>query len=191
MFSKVSAKAPDFPAISLSMVVACVRLPNQPVQYMMTVAEIDMFKHGLPSEVIFGTLKEVSNIETEGEKPDAGFAPENFLSNPTFKTFLHEAIAKHAPEVPEYQRQAQDLRDGWLYLIDGRAHNSHEFALSQDVIGAFFVRNGTMKSNWYRRNHRHRLYTSDGFFKLPEALITRIKNDMIALSEKKTGSTPS
>ena len=71
------------------------------------------------------------------------------------------------------------------------ATDSHEFALSQDVIGAFFVRNGTMKSNWYRRNHRHRLYTSDGFFKLPEALITRIKNDMIALSEKETGSTPS
>ena len=89
----------------------------------MAVAAIDMFKRGLPPEGVIGTLNKLSNIEMQGDNSEAGFGPENFFANSNFKTFLHEAIAKHAPELPEYQRQAEDLGNGWLYLIDGRAGN--------------------------------------------------------------------
>jgi hypothetical protein len=189
MFNKVSARAPAFPTTSLPIVVVRIQPPGQPPQDIITVAAIDIFqKHGIAAELIFGSLNKLTNIEDPADNPEAGFGPENFSANPAFKTFLHSSIAKHVPDLPEYQHQAQDLQNGWLYLIDGRASNSDEFVNPQDVIGAFFVRNGAMKSNWYRRNSRHRLYTSAGFFQQSETLTSQIVADLIALNETNTAS---
>jgi hypothetical protein len=188
MFNKVIAKLPAFSTNALPVVVARIQPPGQPPQDIITAATVDIFKQGMAPEVIFGGLNKLTNIEDPADNPEAGFGPENFAANPAFKTFLHASIAKHAPDLPEYQHQAQDLQNGWLYLVDGRAGNSDEFVSPQDVIGAFFVRNGAMKSDWYRRNSRHRLYTSAGFFQLSETLASKIVADLIALNETNTAS---
>jgi hypothetical protein len=188
MFNKVSARLPAFPTTSLPIVVARIQLPGKPLQDIITAAAVDIFKQGMAPEVVFGSLNKLTNLEDSADNLEAGFGPENFAANPAFKTFLYASIAKHVPDLPEYQRQAQVLQNGWLYLIDGRAGDSVEFVGPQDVIGAFFVRNGAMKSNWYRPNSRHRLYTSAGFFQLSETLTSKIVADLVALNETNTAS---
>ncbi len=188
MFDKVEWKAPEFRTDAMPTVVVLVQPPGGEPYNLVTAHRVEMFEQGLKPEVILGRLNTLTNIEAK-EELDAGFSPENFYANPVFKSFLHAAIAKHAPALPEYQRLAQSLRDGWLYLIDGRIRTANGVVPVQDVIGAFFVQNAVIKSNSYRRNDRHRLLTDQGFFQLSEALTERIIDDMVSVNAKSTSST--
>jgi hypothetical protein len=91
-------------------------------------------------------------------------------------------VAKHAPELAEYQTQAKKQRDGWVYVIDGRTVRSKEPIVSRDILGAFAVRGGIIKPNSYRRNDEYGLFTQEGFFRLHETLASELMDDLLALN---------
>src|SRR5215813_10345069 len=106
-----------------------------------------MFKEGLAREAVVGRLKRLSDIEGAG-----GFGPEDFIPSPIFTEFLHRVVAKHAPELVDYQNLAKKQRDGWVYVIDGRTDRSKNPIPPRDILGAFAVHGGIIMPNSYRPN---------------------------------------
>jgi TIR domain-containing protein len=126
----------------------------------------EVFGNGLPTEAIFGVLRESI---AEGE--DAGdLTPGNFLENRFFVDFLHEVIAREIYRSPRPRKQARDQREGYLYLIDGRTQDPHGEVPPEDIIGAVELSDGEMVPGSYQRNYQHRLFTWSGFFVLPDDL---------------------
>ncbi|WP_205328418.1 toll/interleukin-1 receptor domain-containing protein [Glycomyces sp. YM15] len=121
------------------------------------------FEHGLPTEAIFGVLREP--IAKAGD-----LTPGNFLENRFFADFLHEVIARKIYQSPRARKQARDQQEGYLYLIDGRTQDPQGEVPPEDIIGAVELSNGEMVPGSYQRNYQHRLFTWSGFFVLPDDL---------------------
>jgi hypothetical protein len=127
---------------------------------------LEGFETGLPTEAVFGVLRE---SVAEGGNP-GDLTPGNFLENRFFVDFLHEVIARELFRNSQACMQAREQREGYLYLIDGRAQGPQGEVQPEDIIGAVELSDGEMVPSTYQRNYQHRLFTWSGFFVLPDDL---------------------
>jgi hypothetical protein len=122
-----------------------------------------VFEQGLSPETIVGELAHPLG-------PGESIQPENFARNRVFVAFLHEVIARHAPEQPGFQAEARRLGNGWLYLIDQRTPTPQGPVPPEDILGAFQIQNGEVVPGSYQASSRHRILSSAGFFRLEPGL---------------------
>jgi hypothetical protein len=104
---------------------------------------------------------------------------EDLIVNPAFINLLQDVVARHASEVADYQTQAKQLQNGWLYVIDGRTGASPCFVPLRDVLGAFMVQDGNLVQNSYRRNDQYVIYSEDGFISLHEVLRAKLIDELL------------
>lgn len=128
---------------------------------------------GLPSQAILGSLKDsLSSSDVINS--------DNFVPNQKFVEFLHNIIAKYAPQLPKLCLEAQQQKQGWVYIIDGRCSNPRGRVLPEDIIGGFEVKEGQINSESYQRNRDHLIFSRKGLFKLEpklqEYLIEEFRN---------------
>lgn len=129
--------------------------------------------HGLAPEAIIGVL---SRPLAEGE----AISPELFARNRVFVDFLHEVIARYAPDQPGLQAEAQRLGEGWVYVIDQRTPTPGGPVPPEDILGAFEVKGGEVVPGSYRPNPRHRIFSTNGFFRLDAGLHQCLLREMAA-----------
>jgi hypothetical protein len=122
-----------------------------------------VFASGLAGEVIVGGCKQL--LEKGDSITDANFRP-----NRRFLDLLHDVIATEAPTLPDFQAEARRQHTGWIYVIDARTPTPAGEVPPYDIIGAFEVINGTVVQQSYQPNDNHRLFSSDGIFKLEPRL---------------------
>jgi hypothetical protein len=110
---------------------------------------------GLPPEAIVGTLNGASG----------------FTTNSTFVSFVHAVIATAGPEDPDLVAAAAAQMDGWVYVIDLRTPGGVRGRVStEDILGGFEVREGTIVPGSYWQNDEHRPFTERGLMQLPASL---------------------
>jgi hypothetical protein len=125
-----------------------------------------VFTHGLSAEAILGTLSD--SVSTDR------FSPADFSENPAFVRFLSQVIFEEIDGVDGIRRQAEIQRTGYVYLVDARTPDPGGRVPPEDIIGAVAVEDGAIAAGSYRHNDRHKLFTSNGFFRLPEELETAL-----------------
>jgi hypothetical protein len=114
---------------------------------------------GLPSEAVCGQFD--SDV----------LSPEHFLVNPVFVDFMHLFISTKGIELPSLMIAAKQQKDGYLYIIDFRTPDGIMGNVpTEDIIGAFQVKNGIIVKDSYWRNNLHKIYTKNGLVKLPSDL---------------------
>jgi len=97
---------------------------------------------------------------------------------------LHEVVARSAPDVADYQTQAKQIQNGWLYVIDGRTKSSTSVVPLRNILGAFTVKDGSVVQNSYRRNDQYVIYSEDGFISLHETLAANVVDELLMLNAK-------
>jgi hypothetical protein len=140
-----------------------VKTPDGEQHYITLLPPEAFFAHGLVPEAIVGVL---SRPLEAGER----ITPEVFVRNRVFVDFLHEVIARHAPSQPGFQAEARRLGNGWIYVVDQRTPTPQGPVPPEDILGAFEVKNGEVVPGSYRRSPRHRILSSNGFFRLDAGL---------------------
>jgi hypothetical protein len=119
---------------------------------------------GLKGEAIVGFFKQV----------------EGFIPNEIFLDFMHDIIAIEAPKNIDLQEAAKKRQEEWLYIIDNRCPLSYEDAETEDIIGAFEVKDGIIIPDSYCPNGNYYVHGENGLFQLPnylyEALIQALKS---------------
>jgi hypothetical protein len=144
-----------------------VRLPERPEEFVDVVSLLPpevCGNHGLAGEVIAGFC---TRLMQQGEKISA----ETFRPNRPFIDLLHEVIANAAPADPALQAAARQQQTGWVYILDARTPTPQGTVPPHDIMGAFEVRNGAIVAGSYSANQKHRLFSDDGFFKLPDEFL--------------------
>jgi hypothetical protein len=118
------------------------------------------FARGLCREAVVGLVSRPSeSIER--------ITPDVFSRNRVFVDFMHDVIARSAPDDPSFQAAAQQQRDGYIYIIDQRTPDPTGTVPPEDIVGAFKVVNGAADRESYWRNPKHLiLSSSNGFFNL-------------------------
>jgi hypothetical protein len=140
-----------------------VQTPEGPKDYVTLLPPDAVREQGLAPEAIVGELAHPLGM---GES----IQPENFARNRVFVDFLHEVIARHAPQQPGFQAEARRLGNGWLYLLDQRTPTPQGPVPSEDILGAFQIQNGEVVPGSYQASSRHRILSSSGFFRLEPGL---------------------
>jgi hypothetical protein len=143
------------------MYIYTIKTNNKQQQIVSLLAPEEINNRGLPSPSILGTLSEPNSQDINLD---------NFVSNPNFIDFLHEIIAKFAPDSPSLNAEAKRQKNGWIYIIDARHKKQEESVLPEDIIGAFEVNEGEIKTESYQRNNNHLIFSQNGFFKLEPRL---------------------
>jgi hypothetical protein len=177
-----------YPSVSLTVVIARLRPDDEPPCDVLTSIPLEaVFEQGLVPSAIIGRLRHATNMETAAEGDDA-FPPEDFIANPNFLNVLHHIVAEHAPTLPEFESTARKMGSGWMFLVDGRTKASAGVIPQRDIVGVFNVSDGCVASNRYLRNAAHELVTEDGFFRLHEALIARLDEELLARNAQRKPS---
>jgi hypothetical protein len=143
------------------MYIYTIKVNNKRQQVVSFLTPEEINDRGLPSASILGTLSESNsqNINLD-----------NFVPNPNFIDFLHGIIAKVAPDSPSLQAEAQQQKNGWIYIIDARCISQEKSILPEDIIGAFELQEGQIIIESYQRNDNHLIFSQNGFFKLEPRL---------------------
>jgi hypothetical protein len=132
---------------------------------------VNVFAKGLAEEAIVGGLRGgVNEINMETFRPNAAFV-----------RFLHDTIAKHGPNTPGLQEEAQRLGNGWVYMIDGRAPTPDGQVDPEDIIGAFQAEGGRIVAESYRASPKHLLVSKHGLFVLDTWLQERLMEELSLL----------
>ena len=121
------------------------------------------FSQGLAPEAVVGVL-------TRPMASDGAITPEGFAANPAFIEFMHGVIARHGPDQPGCQAEAQRLGNGWVYIIDQRTPTPEGRVPPEDIIGVFEVKDGEVVPGSYRRSPKHLILSPHGFFRLEPGL---------------------
>jgi hypothetical protein len=159
------------------MAVVRIQPPGKAVADLVTPIDPELvFSQGLSGDAVAGTLKQLSNMESDIGR----IRPESFAPNSLFLDLLHAFIAERAPAVRDYQLQAQQQHDRPMYIIDGRASGETEVIAPADIFGVFVVRGGVIQRDSYRRNHQHSLFTEQGFFRLHDVLKDHFMRELLA-----------
>lgn len=127
----------------------------------------------VPPEVV--TARGLSEREIVGEvleRPDSGdtLDPEAFVQNPKFVELIHSVVARHGFEQEEGRAEARRIGQGSVAVVDQRTATPQGDVPTEDIIGAFDVRDGELVPDGYRPNPNYRLFTSRGFFQIGAAL---------------------
>ena len=125
-------------------------------------------KGGLPSIAICGKFENGIN------------EPEYFIENNEFVDFLHTTIAIKAIDLKSLNDAAAQQKKGYLYIIDFRTPEGIMGNVPpEDIIGAFKVEDGSIVSNSYWRNDKHKIYTKNGLMKLPPGMDILITGELM------------
>jgi hypothetical protein len=119
----------------------------------------EAFAQGIAPEAIVGEF-------TEPISPDVPIPLNAFVRNSLFVELMHRVIAREAPKLKSFQAQAKKQNNGWLYVIDQRNRNPEGDVSSEDVIGAFEIKDGKAVMDSYAANKDHRILSERGFFDL-------------------------
>ena len=133
--------------------------------------------NGLVPEAIVGML--LRPLEDGGK-----YAPDNFSPNRAFVDFMHEAIARRGPDVPDLQAEARRRGDGWIDVVDQRTKMTGGAVPIEDLVGGFEIRGGNLVPGGYQRNPNHVILSEDGFFQLPEELEQALLEELKALEHR-------
>ncbi|GLQ97306.1 hypothetical protein [Dyella mobilis] len=154
-----------------------VQTANGLVAYVTLVPAGEAVKRGLVAQEIIGQLLDAT-------RADRQIDPANFARNRAFVDFLHEAIQKHAPALPNLIDAAKAQGMGWVYIIDGRTPTPQGAVPPEDVIGGFQVDDGEILDGSYRANPNHRILSQRGFFQLDPDLERWVLADLAAHIER-------
>ena len=127
----------------------------------------------VPPEVV--SARGLSDREIVGEvleRPETGAAldPDAFVQNPKFVELIHSVVARHGFDQEAGRAEARRIGRGSVAVIDQRTPTPEGDVPTEDIIGAFEVRDGELVQDGYRPNPAYRLFTSRGFFQLGAAL---------------------
>jgi hypothetical protein len=112
-------------------------------------------------------------------------SPALFAQNRGFVNLLHWVIAEHGPSLPGVQSAAARQGEGWVYVIDARTPDPSGDVPTQDVLGAFAVREGVIVAESYQRNPNHILLSERGFFRLDPELHRRLLHELEKLGPRR------
>ncbi len=113
----------------------------------------------LAAEAMLGTM--------DGET----FSLERWRRNPLFLQFMHKVIQQEGPNDPALQAVARGRATGWAYVIDLRTPDGPQGRVpTEDIIGAFEVRDGRIVRESYKPMPGYRVLTVNGFPQLPAPL---------------------
>ena len=130
------------------------------------------FSRGLLPEAVVGVLSRLL-------QPDEQITSDVFTRNRVFIDFMHEVIARHAPNDPNFKAEARRQHDGWIYIVDRRNPDLRD-APSEDIIGSFHISTDDAVPGSYQRNPDHRILSSRGFFNLGLYLNRALMDEMLA-----------
>lgn len=137
----------------------------------------DVFARGLAPEAIVGEL--LRPLE-----PGERISPDVFARNRIFVEFMHDVIARRAPQLPGFIAEARRQGNGWMYVIDQRTPTPQGGVPPHDVVGAFEVRDGSVVTGSYQRNSNHTILSDDGFFQLGSELHSCLMDELMALNHQ-------
>jgi hypothetical protein len=160
-----------------------VQLPDGPRDIVSLLPHDVVFASGLASAAVVGGCTQL--FDEAGSITEANFQP-----NRGFVDLLHDVIATEAPTLPALRAEARRQFAGWVYLIDARTPTPGGEVPPHDIIGAFEVRDGALVPRSYRPNARHRLFSSNGLFRLEPALHERLMQRLMeqaALAKSSVG----
>jgi hypothetical protein len=143
------------------MYIYTIKINDKQQQIVSLLAPEEVNDKGLPSPSILGTLLQNNSQDINLN---------NFVPNSNFIDFLHSIIAKFAPNTSGINDEAKRQKNGWIYIIDARHNKQRENVLTEDIIGAFEVNEGEIKTESYQRNNNHLIFSQNGFFKLEPSL---------------------
>lgn len=147
-----------------SLVHVCIVRTPEGMKHYLTVLQADtVFSKGRIPEAIVGVLLRPL---TEGES----ITPELFARNSIFVKFMHEVIARYAPDQPECRNEAKRLGNGWICVVDQRTKTPGGAVPPEDIIGALQAREGEIVPASYRPSPQHKILSDDGFFRLSPGL---------------------
>jgi hypothetical protein len=127
-----------------------------------------VFQQGLHPEAVIAVLPDGADLDD--------ITPTDVRENGPFLRLLSRVIFENAERCSLLRREAEVQGNGYIYLLDGRTLNPGGRVPPEDIIGAFEVRAGALVSGSYQQNSRHRLFTTDGWFRLP----AEIENALLA-----------
>jgi hypothetical protein len=132
------------------------------------------FARGLCPEAVVGVVsRPFDSIER--------ITPDVFSRNRVFVDFMHDVIARNAPDDPSFQAAAHRQHDGYIYIIDQRTPQPAGTVPPEDIVGAFKVVNGVADRESYWRNPKHViLSSSNGFFNLGPHLQQTLLEELTA-----------
>jgi len=134
-----------------------------------------VYEYGLRPDAVVAVLP-------AGATP-ADVHPGDVRENGPFVRLLSRTIFENAGQHEALQREAEVQGDGCVYLLDGRTPDPGGRVPPHDIIGAFEVRDGALLTGSYQHNPRHRLFTTDGWFRLPPAFETALQSRLRARSD--------
>jgi hypothetical protein len=155
-----------------------VRLPEGFKDVVSLVPHDSAFQSGIAGEAIVGVCPELLD-------KDEPVTVSNFRPNKRFVDLLHRVIAKHAPHSKALRAEARRQGTGWVYIIDARTPTPAGEVPPHDVIGAFEVRDGEIVPESYRANANHRIFSSEGLFRLEPTLHEQL---MVRVTQASTTS---
>jgi hypothetical protein len=161
-----------------------VNTPEGPRQIVSCVPHEHVFKRGLTPEAVIGQL--LRPLE-----PEEPIHPDVFARNPAFVAFMHEVIARRAPESRELMAEAQRQKEGWVYLIDLRTPTPDGEVPPHDIIGAFQVTEERLVPESYRPNPAHAILSDDGFFDLGTELQKHLLDELMRRRSGEPGHSSS
>jgi hypothetical protein len=132
------------------------------------------FARGLCPEAVVGVVsRPFESIER--------ITPDVFSRNRVFVDFMHDVIARNAPDDPSFQAAARRQGDGYIYIIDQRTPDPAGTVPPEDIIGAFKVIGGAADPASYWQNPNHViLSSSNGFFNLGPNLQNALLEELTA-----------
>ncbi len=129
---------------------------------------------GIPGPAVVGVF---IRLPSAGEPVGA----DQVRVNPKFVEFLHNIIARWAPDDPDLIEAARLQVDGWVYVLDGRTPTPQGRVPTEDVIGAFEVRSGAVVAGSYYASHEYKPFTERGVLKLTPFLHERFVYELTQL----------
>lgn len=124
---------------------------------------------GLRAEAVIGRARD----------PSQPVAPDNFVHNEDFLRFLHGVIGRHAALCPGLMAEAERIRSGFVYVLDGRNPPGGGKPAEEDILGVVRVSDGRITE--YKPFPAYRAYTRSGFMLIDPWLHTMLVNELTAL----------
>jgi hypothetical protein len=109
---------------------------------------------------------------------------EYFHPNRIFIDLLQNVVGSEALKDPELQTAAIKQKQGYIYIIDRRVADSlEEETSSEDILGAFEIKDGRIVANSYQPNENYLIFGNNGLMQLPASLHESLITALISLSD--------
>lgn len=131
---------------------------------------IDTEKHtvslDIGSKIYIGKHPKITEDILNSKEPIV-LNPGEFKINKEFETLLYNVIKDNIKSDDIFKSRALHQYSGYLNINDERAPISYgRVADPEDIYGSVFIENGIIIPKTFEKLNTHRLYTSQGFFKL-------------------------